>query len=402
MGIGARLGNLIGTGVTAEMPALDAKMVRATNILALAGAATIGVWALLAAATGEYVNAAENALAAVCFGSALAFSRAGRPVAAATVVMSTLQLQLVWAVYLFGYDSGAPMFYAYSIFGPYLVFPAIARVRAHGFAAVAALLWVASAVFQEHLPQRMVMMDVQTQQIVNVVFVTVGLLFCAAAYAWVIDAGVEALARERARADALLLNVLPPSIAERLKAAPDEPIADRFDEVTVLFADLVGFTPLSATLPARDMVELLNDLFSAFDAICDEHGAEKIKTIGDGYMAICGAPNPREDHALVMARVAIAMQEVMRARPSASRLELRIGLNTGGAVGAIVGRSRFHWDLWGDPVNIAARMESTGEPGRIQIAEATWRQIHPTIPCTPRGSIDVKGKGTMETWFIDA
>ena len=402
MGIGARLGNLIGTGVTAEMPALDAKMVRATNILALAGAATIGVWAVLAAATGEYVNAAENALAAVFFASTLAFSRAGRPIAAATVVMATLQLQLVWAVYLFGHDSGAPMFYAFSIFGPYLVFPAVARARAHGFAALAALLWIGSAVFQDHLPQRMVMMDVQTQQVVNVVFVTVGLLFCAAAYAWVIDAGVEALARERARADALLLNVLPPSIADRLKAAPDEPIADRFDEVTVLFADLVGFTPLSATLPARDMVELLNDLFSAFDAICDEHGAEKIKTIGDGYMAICGAPNPRADHALVMARVAIAMQEVMRTRPAAQRLELRIGLNTGGAVGAIVGRSRFHWDLWGDPVNIAARMESTGEPGRIQITEATWRQIHDTIPCTPRGPIDVKGKGSMETWFIDA
>ena len=208
------------------------------------------------------------------------------------------------------------------------------------------------------------------------------------------------LVRERARADALLLNVLPPAVAERLKRAPDQAIADRYEQVTVLFADIVGFTPLSARVTAERTVELLNEIFSAFDAICDRAGVEKIRTIGDGYMAVAGAPTPREDHAEAMMRVAISMRDYMASGPVDEPLEVRIGINSGSAVAGIVGTTRFHFDLWGDAINVAARMEALGEPGRIHIAEGTWVLVRDVVPCESRGRIPVKGKGEMETWFV--
>ena len=203
-------------------------------------------------------------------------------------------------------------------------------------------------------------------------------------------------------ADKLLLNVLPPVVAERLKKEPNKAIADRYDQVTVLFADIVGFTPLSARLSAERTVELLNEIFTEFDAICDRAGVEKIRTIGDGYMAVAGTPIPRADHGQIMVRVAIEMCDYMSTKPVDEPLEVRIGINSGEAVAGIVGTSRFHFDLWGDAVNIAARMESLGEPGRIQIGEGTWSLVHEVIPCESRGKIPVKGKGEMETWFIDS
>ncbi len=216
----------------------------------------------------------------------------------------------------------------------------------------------------------------------------------------VIDQQVRELEVAHDRADRLLLNVLPPVIAERLKAAPEVVVADRHEAVTVLFADLVGFTVLSSRISAARTVDLLNEVFSAFDAICNEEGAEKIKTIGDGYMAICGAPTANPDHAMVMTRVAVRMRDYMTSRSDTEDLQVRLGLNTGSVVGAIVGTSRFHYDVWGDTVNIAARMESHGQAGRIQIAQPTWALIRDAVPCEPRGLVEIKGKGPMECWFI--
>ena len=211
------------------------------------------------------------------------------------------------------------------------------------------------------------------------------------------------LRNEHARAERLLLNVLPAEIAKQLKAQPGKTIAEHFDEVTVLFADVVGFTPLSARLSPDLAVELLNEVFTAFDRFADRYEVEKIRTIGDGYMVAAGAPVRRPDHCDAIARMALDMRTWMRTRADQDslRLQVRIGMNSGPAVGAVVGTSKFHYDLWGDAINVAARMESLGEPGRIQVAEGAWERLQTGYVFEPRGEIEVKGKGLMHTWFLE-
>jgi len=211
------------------------------------------------------------------------------------------------------------------------------------------------------------------------------------------------LRQEHLRAERLLLNVLPPAIAERLKAEPGRTIAEQFEEVTALFADVVGFTGLSERLSPHESVALLNEVFTAFDRFADRHEVEKIRTIGDGYMVVAGAPVRRDDHCDAIARMALDMRDWIteRRRTDGLPIQVRIGINSGTAVGAVVGTSKFHYDLWGDAVNVAARMESLGEPGRIQVAEGAWRRLRSKYVFEPRGEIEVKGKGIMPTWYLE-
>jgi len=209
------------------------------------------------------------------------------------------------------------------------------------------------------------------------------------------------LDRERDRSEQLLLNVLPRPIGERLKRG-EAPIADAFADVTILFADLVGFTELSAALPAAELVELLNEIFSELDALADAHGVEKIKTIGDAYLAVAGIPAPRDDHARAVADMALEMVRAQR-RFSERRslpLQMRVGINSGPVVAGVIGKHRFTYDLWGDAVNVASRMESQSLPGRIQITDATRRQLDDRYVVEERGMVDVKGKGPMKTWWL--
>ncbi|HEY4179508.1 MAG TPA: adenylate/guanylate cyclase domain-containing protein [Kofleriaceae bacterium] len=209
------------------------------------------------------------------------------------------------------------------------------------------------------------------------------------------------LDRERARSEQLLLNVLPLPIGERLKRG-EAPIADAFPDVTILFSDLVGFTELSARLPAAELVEMLNEVFSELDALAEKHGVEKIKTIGDAYLAVAGIPVPREDHARAVADMAIDMLRVQQrfADRRSLPLKMRIGINSGPVVAGVIGKHKFTYDLWGDAVNIASRMESHGLPGRIQITEATQRRLGDRYVTEKRGVVDVKGKGPMTTWWL--
>ena len=210
------------------------------------------------------------------------------------------------------------------------------------------------------------------------------------------------LRSERERAERFLLNVLPAAIADRLKQQQGSTLAEKFDAVSVLFADLVGFTPLAARLSPETSVDLLNDVFTAFDRLTERHGLEKIKTIGDGYMVVGGAPQPVDDQCATMTRLAIDMQSWMakRAERDGLGLQVRIGINCGPAVGAIVGTKKFQYDLWGDAVNVASRMESSGAPGRIQVTESVREHLGEGFAVEPRGEISVKGKGKMNTWFV--
>jgi guanylate cyclase len=213
---------------------------------------------------------------------------------------------------------------------------------------------------------------------------------------------LSALRGEQEKSEALLVNVLPGSIAARLKAT-DRTIADHFDATSILFADVVDFTPLSQLLPPTEMVDILDRLFSHFDELVERHGLEKIKTVGDCYMAAAGVPDPHADHARRAALLALDMREAVATSTVAGRegLELRIGINSGPVVAGVIGRKRFIYDLWSDAVNTASRMESHGTPGEIQITGATYELLKDEFVCRPRGTIVVKGKGEMETWYLE-
>jgi class 3 adenylate cyclase len=211
------------------------------------------------------------------------------------------------------------------------------------------------------------------------------------------------LQHEQQRSERLLLNVLPRPIAERLKQS-NQPIADGFSSVTVLFADVVGFTALSERMPPADLVRVLNDLFSQFDQLAERHGLEKIKTIGDCYMAVAGIPTPRADHAHAVAEMALSMQSALASFdpgvPDAPPLKIRVGLNSGPVVAGVIGIRKFIYDLWGDTVNVASRMESHGIAGQIQVSEATHALLKSDYVFESRGSIPIKGKGEMNVFLL--
>jgi guanylate cyclase len=206
---------------------------------------------------------------------------------------------------------------------------------------------------------------------------------------------------EQAKSENLLLNILPPEIAAILKNE-ERTIADHFPGASILFADMVGFTPMTASMAPAAMLALLNEVFSHFDTLVEKYGLEKIRTIGDSYMVASGVPRPRADHAQALARLALEMRTYVQTNPLCVERELtfRIGLNSGPVVAGVIGRKKFIYDLWGDAVNTASRMESHGTPGRIQVSRATYELLKDEFICEPRGSINVKGKGDMETWYL--
>ncbi len=216
-----------------------------------------------------------------------------------------------------------------------------------------------------------------------------------------LDQAHRLLQAEQEKSERLLLNVLPAPIAARLKRHT-EVIADELAEVTILFADVVDFTQLSQNVPSKKMVPWLNEIFSAFDALATKHGIEKIRTIGDSYMAAAGAPTPRRGHARAVAEMALGMLEQSKSMyaPNGEPLQIRIGINTGPVVGAVIGSNKFIYDVYGDAVNTASRMESQGVPNQIQVAQTTYDLLRDEYAFKERGTVTVKGKGDMLTYLL--
>ena len=203
------------------------------------------------------------------------------------------------------------------------------------------------------------------------------------------------------KSEALLLNILPKEIAAILKNE-SRTIADHYNEASVLFADMVGFTPLSAQLPPVEMVELLNEVFSFFDSLLDKYNVEKIRTIGDSYMVASGVPRGRSDHAQALVHMALEMRDYIASHTfrNGQCVSFRIGVNSGSMIAGVIGRRKFVYDVWGDAVNIASRMESHGLGGAVQITQTTYELIKDEFVCEPRGTVNVKGKGEMEVWLV--
>ncbi|TMA69361.1 MAG: adenylate/guanylate cyclase domain-containing protein [Deltaproteobacteria bacterium] len=234
--------------------------------------------------------------------------------------------------------------------------------------------------------------------------VTVGgsvVFFLLALFATQRAEALAALRLEQNKAEDLLLNILPRSIADKLKA-DTATIADQIEAASILFADVVDFTPLSERLQPAEVVGMLDRLFTYFDLLAERHGLEKIKTIGDCYMVAAGVPTPRLDHARAMALMALDMREAMRSKDGVGQLglELRIGINSGPVVAGVIGRKRFLYDLWGDAVNMASRMESQGTRGQIQVTRETYELLKDEFELESRGMVAIKGKGDVETWYL--
>jgi class 3 adenylate cyclase len=213
----------------------------------------------------------------------------------------------------------------------------------------------------------------------------------------------QLLESEKQRSDALLLNILPAEIANRLKAH-EEPLADSHENVSVLFADLAGFTDMSRKMAAGELVTLLNDLFSRFDKLAEQYGAEKIKTIGDAYMVATGLSGSVADHAEKIADLALGMQQAFGEFRDDHKLDLklRIGVHSGAVIAGVIGKQKFSYDLWGNTVNVASRMESEGIPDQIQISAETWQMLSERYQASPRGEIEIKGHRPRATYLLES
>src|SRR4051812_12898278 len=236
---------------------------------------------------------------------------------------------------------------------------------------------------------------------VMVTFFVLNIVAVAATAYLLLQYFVRAREAEQARSERLLLNVLPESVAARLKK-DEGVIADTYGSVTVLFADIVGFTPMAERLPAADVVAALDRVFGRWDDLAARYGVEKIKTIGDAYMVAGGIPVPRDDHAEAIAEMALGMRPELDdlAAETGLALEVRIGIDTGPVVAGVIGRAKFIYDLWGDTVNTASRMEAHAPPGSIHVTERTFERLRPRYELRPRGTIEVKGKGPMTTYLL--
>jgi class 3 adenylate cyclase len=210
----------------------------------------------------------------------------------------------------------------------------------------------------------------------------------------------EDLEREKAKSDRLLLNVLPAAVSARLREG-EAVIADEYPAVTILFADIVGFTTIASRLGAGQVIELLSGLFSRFDELATARGVEKIKTIGDSYMAAGGLPEPVADHAERVIDLGLEMvREAAIGRSGLPGVDLRIGVHSGPAVGGVIGTRKFAFDVWGDTVNVASRLEAAGTPGRVHVSRATWELARDAFDCEPQGSVDLRGRGPMDTFLV--
>ena len=310
------------------------------------------------------------------------------------VLSITLFLSMFYFTALLGHDTGIQLNYlgtaaiAFLVLGPQRIYLVVAIIVTAALFHLAAWFMFPPDKAQLQLPVPFISQIYSFSAISIMAIITVVVYYT-----------FRLLRMEQDRSDALLLNIMPQAIADRLKADPDATIAERHDQATVLFADITGFTPLASKLGPQQIVQLLDEIFSAFDAHTARLGIEKIKTIGDAYMVVSGAPHARADHAEAAARLASAMLVSTEnvARQSGHDLKIRIGIASGPVMAGVIGRTKFAYDVWGETVNRAARLEANSEPGCILIDEACASQLNGEFVTSQWQDIDLKGIGPTRT-----
>ena len=423
MSVQKLLGRWIRIGRRPEMTPAAARYVVLTNIIALLAILFTLGFAPFLMITRSAIYPALQVGYALGYAPVLWLNHRGHRIAATTWLVLGSHLFVASQVLVEGVGFDVQLFFLLHAVLPFLVFPPGRGARMIALSALAGVdlvLVLAAGDELRPLGPAIAAVDLRVLRTVLAGGMFATLAMCAYYTRRATLIAEAALDREHQRSEDLLRNILPASIAARLKlqaTAGDPlatavaaarrpghaPIADGFTEVTVLFADIVGFTTLSARMSPARVVGLLDDLFCRFDDLAASHGLEKIKTIGDCYMIAGGLPEPRADHAEAVAAMSLEMLRVTGefSAEVAEAIQVRIGIHTGPVVAGVIGKHKFIYDLWGDTVNTASRMESHGMPGAIQLTEAAQRRLAAGFRMTARGTIEVKGKGAMPTWFLD-
>ena len=324
------------------------------------------------------------------------------PLAAPLAYVAIVFTFLFRAVYQVGTDNGGYLYYLSGVAISILIIGIERVVLAGAISVLAAVLVVTLHLITPDNTGLYSQKALSSNFVTNVITNT-AILFAVVYYAVREIARAETRAeREFARSETLLANILPPRVAERLKDRPGGEIAERYPEASILFADMAGFTARAADTAPEELVRFLNGVFTRLDALVEKHGLEKIKTTGDAYMVVSGVPAPRADHAEALAALALDMRDALAGLvdPKGRAVPVRIGIATGPVVAGVVGTKKFFYDVWGDAVNAAARMEQTGEPGRIQVTSETRAHLEDRFVLEERGLVEVRGKGQMRTWFL--
>jgi len=398
-------GRLIRIGREPTMAPSEARYVVLSNIIAMLGVAFTLGFAPVLLFSGSLVFPALQVAYALGYLPTLWFNHRGHHAAATTWLLLGGHLLVVSQVLVEGTGFDVHLFFMLHTMLPFLLYGPRHSAVMFTLSALAGVDLVLVVSLGDHLPHIGPVIAPDHLRILRPIMLG-GLFATLAACAHYARRATliaeAALDRAHQRSEELLLNILPPSIAKRLKLSGGT-IADGFTGVTVLFADIVGFTRLSSRLPPERIVEVLNELFCKFDDLAGHLGLEKIKTIGDCYMVAGGLPEPRADHAEAVAEMGLAMLGIVAelAARWGEALNIRIGIHSGPVVAGVIGKRKFIYDLWGDTVNIASRMESHGIPGTIQLSAASRQLLDGKYRLRQRGMIDVKGKGEMETWLLD-
>jgi len=398
-------GRLIRIGRDPAMAPSEARYVVLSNIIAMLGVAFTLGFAPVLVLSGSLVFPALQVAYALGYLPTLWFNHRRHHVAATTWLLLGGHLLVVSQVLVEGTGFDVHLFFMLHTMLPFLLYGPRHSTLMFTLSALAGIDLVLVVSLGDHLPHLGPVIAPDHLRILRPIMLG-GLFATLAACAHYARRATliaeAALDHAHQRSEELLLNILPPSIAKRLKLSGGT-IADGFAGVTVLFADIVGFTRLSSRLPPERIVEVLNELFCRFDDLAGQFGLEKIKTIGDCYMVAGGLPEPRADHAEAVAEMGLAMLDIVAelAGRWGEAVNIRIGIHSGPVVAGVIGKRKFIYDLWGDTVNIASRMESHGIAGTIQLSAASRQLLDGKYRLRHRGMIDVKGKGEMETWLLD-
>ena len=389
---------------TLRYPEKVARRLRAVNLtawLAAAVAAAYSVAQFIDSTPGLWKPATVNAVAGLALTLIPLLHRFGPLVAPISfTVIAYMAIFLDCA--LLGIGTGMQMYYLVAASLGVLFVGTERILLASVIGVVAAILIVALEAF---VP-RATGLQPETTMFINFVgtaFASSGVLLTIVFYALREAARAEEAAeREYERSESLLTNILPASIANRLKSRREPVIADQYENASVLFADMAGFTARTIDTSPGELVQFLNRVFTDFDHLVERHGLEKIKTTGDAYMVVSGVPTPRQDHVKALAQLALDMRDDASGLrdPLGRVVPIRIGIASGPVVAGVVGTRKFFYDVWGDTVNVASRMETTGKEGSIQVSQEAYEQLKHEFLLEPRGRIEVKGKGLMQTWFL--
>jgi adenylate cyclase len=382
---------------TERYPEPVARRLRTLNIGTWVAASTHAVYAvvlLLDFTRSWWWLAFSNIVATVLYGGIPLLHRFGR-LAAPVAVAFLFYADMLAYSWLLGTGTGLQFYFLLgaALIALYLGVEYVALTMVSG--AIAAALMVAVVLAVPHdtglLPPWLMLTSLVTNAAVSC-----GTLLLIVTYA------LREAARAEAASERLLVNILPAKVADRLKRGDGALIADKYHEASVLFADMAGYTASASDTDPDDLVIFLNRVFSDFDRMVERHCLEKIKTTGDSYMVVSGVPVPRPDHAAALAQLALEMRDAAAdlRDPHGRSIAMRIGLSSGAVVAGVVGTSKFFYDVWGDTVNVAARMEMTGVAGKIQVSETTHVRLADEFALEARGATDIKGKGSMHTWFL--